>query len=167
MKIIAILILGNFLAFNISLASESIDPQTQYLSYRDSPFQLGMNAGHDYGSGKDIYALSGSVPINESNWKISAEYSIGRNHDGGSNLGTLKVIKDFWLINSIYLGGIVGIGHTTDQQKYGNGGVYGLEILCDVNRSYNLKIEATRFNGWDLVSSERSNIIQGGIIYKF
>ncbi len=146
-------------------ASEGATGAIEY--ERESTFQLGIDGGYDSGSGKGLAAFSAALPLGESGFKIVGEYSAGRQGDVGSNVAILKGVKELFTVGRFEFGAVMGVGHAVEVDRSGNGWIVGGEAAYDLSKLYSLKLEATRFNGTGVLSDERSNVVQTGLIIKF
>jgi hypothetical protein len=146
-------------------ASEGSSGAIEY--ERESTFQLGLDGGYDSGSKKSLVAVSAALPLGESGFKIVAEYSAGRQGDVGANVSILKGVKELFTVGRFEFGAVAGIAHSVEVDVAGNGWVAGGEAAYDLSKLYSIKLEATRFTGTGVLSNERSNVIQSGLIIKF
>jgi hypothetical protein len=134
---------------------------------RESTFQLGLDGGYDSNAKKNLVAVSAALPLGESGFKIVAEYAVGRQGDVGANVSTLKVVKELFTFSRFEVGAVAGVAHSVESDVAGNGWVAGAEMAYDISKLYSWKIEATRFTGTGVLSDERANIFQSGLIVKF
>lgn len=146
-------------------ASESSKGAIEY--ERESTFQLGIDGGYDSYSGKNLVAVSAALPLGESGFKVVAEYSAGRQGDVGANVTILKGVKELYSIGRFEFGAVLGVAHSVEADVTGNGWVAGGEAAYDLSKLYSLKLEVTRFTGTGVLSDERSNVVQSGLIVKF
>jgi hypothetical protein len=145
--------------------AESVSGPIEY--ERESTFQLGIDGGYDSYAKKNLVAFSAAIPLGESGFKIVAEYSAGRHGDVGANVTILKGVKELLSFGRFELGAVLGVGHSVEADVAGNGWIAGGEVAYDLSKLYSLKLEATRFTGTGVLSDERSNVIQSGLIIKF
>jgi len=134
---------------------------------RESTFQLGLDGGYDSYSKKNLVAISAAVPLGASGFKIVVEYAAGRQGDVGSNVSILKGVKEIYSYSRFEVGAVLGLAHSVEAEVTGNGWVAGAEVSYDISKLYSWKVEATRFTGTGVLSDERSNVVQSGLIVKF
>ncbi len=151
-------------------ASEGAKGAIEY--ERESTFQIGIDGGYDSFSKKNFAALAFALPLGDSGFKVVAEYAHGRQDDGGANVTILKAVKELYSYRRFEFGAVLGVAHSVESDliegtKMGNGWVAGGEVAYDLSKLYSLKVEATRFIGTGVLSEERSNVLQSGLVIKF
>lgn len=129
--------------------------------------ELGLEGGVDSGSHQNFFAISVAKPIEHTGFKAVVEYADGRHGDQGSNVTSLKVVKELFSVGHLEVGAVAGIAHAVEADKSGNGWVLGAEAAYPLNAWCDAKIEATRFNGVGKLNQEKSNVVQGGVVLKF
>lgn len=146
-------------------ASESESSGIEY--ERESTFQLGIDGGYDSYARKSLAAFSAALPLGESGFKIIAEYAAGRQGDAGAIVSIIKGAKELFTYKRFEFAVVAGLAHSVESDVSGNGWVAGGEVAYDLSKLYSLKVEATRFTGTGILSDERSNVVQSGLIIKF
>jgi hypothetical protein len=129
--------------------------------------ELGLEGGVDSGSHQNFFAISAAKPIGHTGFKAVVEYADGRHGDQGSNVTSLKMVKELFSVGHVEVGAVAGVAHAVESDKSGNGWVLGAEAAYPLNAWCDAKIEATRFTGVGNLSQEKSNVVQGGVVLKF
>ena len=129
--------------------------------------ELGLDGGVDSGSHQNFFAISIAKPIEHTGFKVLLEYADGRHGDVGSNVTSVKMVKELFSVGHVEVGAVAGVAHAVEADKSGNGWVLGAEAAYPLNAWCDAKIEATRFNGVGKLNQEKSNVVQGGLVLKF
>ena len=157
-----------FLSFSTaSWAHESASAGHAEHGGHEPTLELGLEGGVDSGSHQNFFAISVAKPIQHTGAKVVLEYANGRHGDLGSNVTSLKLVKELFTIGHLEVGGVAGFAHAVEADKNGNGWVLGAEAAYPLTAWADAKIEATRFTGVGKLRDEKANVVQGGVVLKF